>query len=92
MFGVEFLKNGSEIKKSPRWRKLYCNKLQNDTPYDPVEVLPKAVGGGANRFLRFLQSSRCITRGSVDQERDQSRGQSKDQSSELKYAFAQLQI
>ena len=66
MFGVEFLKNGSEIKKSPRWRKLYCNKLQNDTPYDPVEVLPKAVGGGANRFLRFLQSSRCITRGSVE--------------------------
>ena len=65
MFGVEFLKNGTEIKKSPRWRKLYCNKLQNDTPYDPVEVLSKAVGGGANRFLRFLQSSRCITRGSV---------------------------
>ena len=65
MFGVEFLKNGTEIKKSPRWRKLYCNKLQNDTPYDPVEVLSKAVGGGANRFLRFLQSSRCITLGSV---------------------------
>ena len=65
VFGVEFLKNGTEIKKSPRWRKLYCNKLQNDTPYDPVEVLSKAVGGGANRFLRFLQSSRCITRESV---------------------------
>ena len=39
MFGVEFLKNGGEIEKSPRWRKLYGDKLQNDTPYDPVEVL-----------------------------------------------------
>ena len=38
MFGVEFLKNVSEIKKSPRWRKLYCDKLQNDTAYDPVEA------------------------------------------------------
>ena len=39
MFGLEFLKNGSKIKKSPRWRKLYNDKLQNDTPYDPLEVL-----------------------------------------------------
>ena len=23
MFGVEFLKNGSEVEESPRWRKLY---------------------------------------------------------------------
>ena len=39
MFGVEFLKNRGEIEKSPRWRKLYGDKLENDTPYDPVAVL-----------------------------------------------------
>ena len=54
MFGVEFLKNGSKIKKSQRWRKLYCDNLQNDTPYDPMDVLSQAVGRGANLFLRFL--------------------------------------
>ena len=61
----EFPKNGSEIKKSPRWRKLYCEKLQDDTPYDPLEVSSQAVGRGANLFLRFSESSHCITRGSV---------------------------
>ena len=65
MLGLEFLKNVSEIKKSPRWRKSYCDKLPNDTPYGPVEALSSAVGRGANRFYVFLQSSRCITRGSV---------------------------
>ena len=54
MFGEEFLKRVSEIEKSPRWRKLYCDKLQNDTPYDPMDVLSQAVGRGANLFLRVL--------------------------------------
>ena len=32
-----------QIQKSPRWRKLYGNKLPNDTPYDLVEVVVEAV-------------------------------------------------
>ena len=50
MFGVEFLENGSEIENMPWWRKLYRDKLQNDTPYDPVDVLSQAVGRGLTYF------------------------------------------
>ena len=46
IFRGYFLEIGDEIEKSPWWRKLYLDKLQNDTPHDPVEVVVEVVVRG----------------------------------------------
>ena len=45
-----YLSNEMEIKKSRRWGKLYCHKLQTATPYATLAQSDEAVGG----VLRFL--------------------------------------
>ena len=49
-FGVHFLGAVKEIYKMHRWRKLYCHKVQYDTPYDQIGPTVLDIGAGATGF------------------------------------------
>ena len=51
--------------KWSRWLELYLNKLPNDTPHDPVEVVVEAVGRDANLFDHFRDLHAIFMRNDV---------------------------